>query len=361
MEENSPSYTDYIRKARRLQYTPFDQSKIYTSFASPDAHILIPLILGTYGVVVVTDVLAKDECDHHMEEIVGTVTKLSDGVSSHDLSTWTDERLMPQVKPGVFACGIGNSRPVWDVRTHPNVKDVYSLVYGTTDLVPSIEMINVRPPISPYHDPTKPDWAHTDNHKCDKCVQGQIVLSDTTACFVCSPKSHLICPKLVGFRRDHNINSDPEHRAEARKMVEAVGGAFQIPIIAPRGSIIIWLSSTLHSAKLMDEPTTPILPTPSDPWLGWRCVIYLAYRPRIDVKPVHIDGLRMALEKNLTTRHTGDFFKVKELSEYPDHEKYTDVIQRYYQQIVIEGHFPFPELTPVRTPELAYEIESMPE
>ncbi len=56
------------------------------------------------------------------------------------------------------------------------------------------------------------------------------------------------------------------------QMVLGVGGAFQVPVLAPRGSVILWLSSTLHSAKVQDPPGT--LDLPRGIWTDWRCVVY---------------------------------------------------------------------------------------
>jgi len=340
------SYLDHNKKSKAILSD--DLHELFVSSKIDDAGEQIPKILGKYGMVVVTDVLTNDECDFHTSQIVQTVTKLSDGVDHTDLSTWKDERLMPQVSPGVFNCGIGNSRAVWSVRLNPKVKQVYAQAYGTDDLISSVEMVNVKPPIEPFHDPTKNDWAHTDNHKLfDRCVQGQVVLSDTTAGPLCSPKSHLVCAALVGFRRKHNINSDPEAREEVKRMVESVDGKFQVPVIAPKGSVIMWLSSMLHSAKLMDRPAES---ETFDGWKGWRCVVYLAYRPRSDVDGEHMAHLKLAYEKNLTTRHTGDLFDTKNISDYPDHEKYTAKIHDIYQSVVIDGIFPIEELKQELTP-----------
>ena len=64
----------------------------------------------------------------------------------------------------------------------------------------------------------------------------------------------------------------PTRCPDLSQMVEDAGGAFQVPILAPRGSVILWLSSTLHSAKVQDPPGS--VPLPKSPWTDWRCVVY---------------------------------------------------------------------------------------
>ena len=45
-----------------------------------------------------------------------------------------------------------------------------------------------------------------------------------------------------------------------------------MPIFTAKGSMILWLSSTLHSAKIQSRPGT--LRLGSGPWTDWRMVVY---------------------------------------------------------------------------------------
>jgi hypothetical protein len=254
------SYVRRLRACRRRRdRLSADMRELRVSRLDPEAVDNIPQTLALYGVVVVTDVIPPGECDVHVRNIVNAITSISDGVDAsdpHDFSTWREDCLPPQTQPGVFACmGVGNTTAVWDVRLRPEVKQVFAAVYGTEALVTSNEMIHVKPPMPPFHDPTnRKDWAHTDNlGATDRCVQGQVVLTDTTASLVASPGSHRIASALTHFRRTHDINGDMGARAEAQRMVEEAGGRFQVPILAPKGSMIVFLSATLHSAKFVDR------------------------------------------------------------------------------------------------------------
>ena len=75
--------------------------------------------------------------------------------------------------------------------------------------------------------------------------------------------------------------------------VDVCGGSgeFQIPILSRKGSFIMWLSSTLHSAKLQDPPGT--IPLPAGPWRDWRCVVYVCLRPKDEVHDGHLKQLQV--------------------------------------------------------------------
>ena len=51
-------------------------------------------------------------------------------------------------------------------------------------------------------------------------------------------------------------------------MLTDIGGWYQIPIRAPKGSFIFWSSSTIHSSMLSSGPMND----PIDKWIGWRAV-----------------------------------------------------------------------------------------
>jgi hypothetical protein len=255
-------------------------------------------------------------------------------------------------------------------------------------------MIHVKPPMAPFHDPAGKDWAHTDNQGAtDRCVQGQVVLTDTTASLVASPCSHRIVSALTHFRRTHDINGDFCDRRAASAMVHEAGGRFQVPILAPKGSMIVFLSATLHSAKFLDggllpepepepEPAAgsgdmredvreeplgsggtdtvtdtdtgagvgadpaPRLgfgPDVSSPWIGWRCVVYVAFRPREGLPQSHLDKLRFAFSRSVITRHGGDeIFPIKDIDKFPC-PRFTPKITAQYLEWARTGLFPIPE------------------
>lgn len=69
------------------------------------------------------------------------------------------------------------------------------------------------------------------------------------------------------------------------------GETHSIPIIAKKGSLIIWTSSTIHCAQLQVEAKTP------------RCIVYVSYRPREELDKRTINRRKKAFEENRVTNH----------------------------------------------------------
>lgn len=158
------------------------------------------------------------------------------------------------------------------------------------------------------------DWPHldqTDRSDIYKCIQGQAVLTNTTASFVASPGSHLMYVNIMNKYKiplDYDTNwwkiscTDDVKISQIKKMVIDGGGKWQIPILAPAGSFIIWSSSLIHSARFATQLENPSL---TDKWLGWRCVVYVSYRPKEEYSEYDIMVRQEAYEDNLTTNHWG--------------------------------------------------------
>ena len=162
---------------------PFDRSAINVDFASPTFDADVGDVLRRYGVVVVTNVFAPEECDGYTERLVSAVEEMSDGFRRDKLKTWKPEVLPPMVRDGLFQCRLGNVRPAWEVRSDDRIRRVFAAAYSNLrgypvdDFVTSIDAVNVRPPVAPYHYPETRDWAHFDLTRWGKmyeCIQGQV-------------------------------------------------------------------------------------------------------------------------------------------------------------------------------------------
>ncbi len=283
------------------------------SSASPCLGEDLERIMREDGVVVVTDVLTPEECDLAMNEIVGAFEVLCPGVSRADPGTWLAADLPPQTRTGLFQAVIGNLQPVWRLRCDPRIACLFAYLYfrlsraaSPADLVVSGDGLNLRPNgAGPY---TARDWPHLDQTWGPpfRCFQGQAVLTTTTACLVASLGSHKVHAELLratgGIGPGDWRKFDQEQIGRARALVAASGGSWQVPILAPRGSIIIWASSVAHSARyqLAAEPADP-----GEPWKGWRGVVYLSYRPRSDYTKANLRTRVNALVANRVTNHWG--------------------------------------------------------
>lgn len=200
--------------------------------------------------------------------------------------------------------------------------------YEIDDFVTSIDAVNLHPPIGPYSaklgegDIDEKDWAHLDQtfRDCEKpserCVQGQVVLNDSSACFRCSPGSHRIFGDILDM---HGIDKgekgnwckfDSSSYPIIKSAIEEAGGQWQMPIRTKAGSVILWFSSTIHSAMHQSEDVEL---DEADPLSDWRAVVYVCYRPKYEVDAAHFTRLQRCFAENRLTNHWGSRMFGKQL------------------------------------------------
>jgi hypothetical protein len=293
-------------------------SEFTVSFNNPDLASKIGKSLKDYGVVIIEDVFALNECESFMTEMVDCLEKLSDGFDSKNYeSTWKEGNLPPMMRSGLFHGLMGNIPLVIEIRSSERVQKVFQAAYSelrgesVTEFVSSLDGINIRPPFKPFHDSSVKDWAHLDLSLKDQmfeCIQGQVVLTSTSASFLCSPKSHLVYEKILDIQGDGADLFFLTHEKYDKHtaVIESVGGVFQIPLYARPGSIILWLSSTVHSAKIQSDPEGFHLELLKGKWTNWRGVVYTCLRTKKEVSLEHMIGLQNAFDNNRLTNHYGD-------------------------------------------------------
>jgi uncharacterized membrane protein YgcG len=282
--------------------------------------------LREWGVAVVKDVFPADRCEAACEDLVSALETLSGGKFDrhHPNATWDPAYLPSMPRSGLMQAQVGFKGSQF--RGDPIVRALFRAAYSdlrgrpVTDTVSSLDGVNIRPPIAPFYDEYTEDWPHIDaSHKSfgdltRQCIQAQVVLSDTSAAFRCSPKSHLksdglMDPRYGGREQEGDwTRLKREHVKQFADEVRAIGGTYQTPVHTPRGSMIFWLSNTVHSAIVQrqragsaDAPA----PAPASPLANWRFIVYVCHVPRDEVDDEHIWRLHWAWENNRVTNHNG--------------------------------------------------------
>lgn len=278
------------------------------------------------GIAVINDVISKSDCDQYVSEIVNYFEKLGTGVKRNKAKeTWTDYNLPLQTRPGLFQALVSNIQTVWDIRSNGSIRRIFEILYGhirqekVTDFIVSNDGINVRPGgIGPFADETNEDddWPHVDQTIRENpllCIQGQAVLTNTTAAFRASLKSYKQFEKIMDFKNigygdtRNWLPINKMDRGEVKKYIEEVNGSWQTPIYVPAGSFIVWSSTTVHSAKLENKELRKnvTVKRKNDPWYGWRCVVYVCYRPLSDLTSDNLEIRKSIVENNRTSNHWG--------------------------------------------------------
>jgi hypothetical protein len=272
-------------------------------------------LLKEFGVCVIPDVFSTSECDSWMEKILSNIELLSGNeVDYNQPELWTEDKLPPQVRHGMYQKIINNIKPVWEIRRDPRMKGIFKQVYSelkeedVDEFVCSIDGVSIQPNNDQRPSGEK-DWPHCDQTERDdifKCIQGQVVLTNTQACFRATPGSHkhFIDIMKVANVPDNDGNfakfNDDQIETINERVVLPNNLPWQVPIRSNKGSVILWTSTTVHSSMSSRVKETP---TKDDPLKGWRGVVYVCYRPKSEFSMDQLKVLEDCLEGNRGTNH----------------------------------------------------------
>lgn len=313
------------------------KDKLYPTISinDPDFKNLLINSVKDYGVCVIENVLDDEESDSYTKEILDSFVDLGSGIDLSSIEeTWIPENLPPQTRTGLFQSLVTNTQPVWNLRSNENVRLIFKILYShfmkkeINDFYCSGDGINVNPPHLIAKSNSK-DWPHIDQ-TCDgifKCFQGQMVLTNTTASFVCTPKSHKFYNTIIKkLGKEYDISN---WLMFSNKEVDIIKNTilkncnWQIPILCKKGSFIVWTSTLIHSARLQQEFTKK----KGDIYHGWRCVVYICYRPKEDVEDEAFKIRWKLYEENRVSNHWGTKMFPKKY-RFHNRIKYNDVINR---------------------------------
>ena len=145
--------------------------------------------------------------------------------------------------PGIFGkgmCvfnGMGQSYFSWFLRTHPNIKSIYSSIYDTDDLITSMDGFS----LFVSNKQQSKSWNHIDQNPRNPIysIQGSYNYYPVTpkdAGFVVAPKSH----------KEFNMNV--EHKRNwIRLDKDSPWNEKVVKLCIPRNSFVLWNSRTIHA------------------------------------------------------------------------------------------------------------------
>ena len=258
--------------------------------------------LDENGYVVIPKVLSDEICDKYVEETVDWMCNLLP-LDKNDQKTWKTENMPSGPRFGMYQSIVSHCPVAWKLRefTYP----LFCSLYDTKELITSIDGASIMPPVK--HRTTK-DWPHIDQTISEEnmvCYQGQVVLTDTTASFRCTPKSHLKHQEIVNRFEIDKKNPWHKFTSEQEKELESEFNDWQIPIHVKKGSIILWRSTTIHSAQRVEDHTIYEKEKKNGLWDGWRCTFYICQRPKKDFTKRGLTTVKKAYENGRTTNHWG--------------------------------------------------------
>lgn len=265
-------------------------------------------IVDVYGVAILTDYFG----DHYADDLFASTKKwlidLNIGLTN-DLATWKTANMPLGPRYGMYQSIVSHCPDFWKLRE--DMAPIFSVLYGTTELMSSIDGASFYPGLGAPRNVKNSDWAHIDQTVSSDllCYQGQFVATDTSASFVATPGSslrHADVLRKCGIPKDAG-NWHKFTDTEVNKLISMFGDDYQLPILAPKGSVIIWDSRTIHSARYPDLGEN-----------SWRASFYVSMRPINTFSQRNMDTIKRAALEGRTTNHwgtklfgTGDRYKQK--------------------------------------------------
>jgi hypothetical protein len=287
-----------------------------------------------------------------------------------DRSNWK-EAFPIHNKAGIFAGPAGQTQVMWDLRQDPRIVNIFAQIWNTNDLIVSMDGLSFMCPPEIREGYFKP-WPHVDQailrlrdnvaHNNNPpigfvsesllksqpyTIQGQFLFEDSfdgDGGFYCIPKSHLrfteFAPELEVISATTPNNEIKEAKYKFIKgffdnITDETGNPYCMKhITAPRGSLILWDSRTVHwnQHASKDRPRR-------DPEKV-RMVGYLSYVPKARITEEGRIRRKEAFEKGVSTGHN---------PAYPELKYSKDRIGQEFEQYLEDGNYtqPIIHLTPL--------------
>ncbi len=295
--------------------------------------------LRAQGYVVIPNILTSAQCTSYKTRMWDWLEDLGLGTSRKDPDTWKAPTF-PMTQHGIIAYpSLSHTQFIWDVRTEPNVMDVFAKLWNTDDLLVGFCRASVY---LPQQTVATKDWLHIDQSSTEpnlECYQGAVNLADQkepdSAGFMVLPFSHLYHADFFKDTQKESKGDGYMHAPEDTAWFEQKDPRCKRTFVpVTEGSITLWDSRCVHwnrsfpksKASLSISNALPLANVPEG-----RYAIFVSMTPRTKVKdPKVIKRKREAFENRRSTNHWGHkvtYFPKKPHARWPkdiQHLKYID-------------------------------------
>jgi len=253
--------------------------------------------LREHGYAVVPGVISPDEAGVYYGRMWDWLESGKDGIKRGDRSTWTRGNIPNNLHGIIKAHECAYAQYVIDMRSDPRVIDIFSKIWGTSELLTSMDSINI---MIPKNDSSKPfsynPWWHVDqSYKKDgfTCVQGFINL------LPCGPDDG----GLMVMKDSHKLHKsffeafpdargkDDWYKFKTQDELDFFSGCERIKVCCMPGDMVLWDSRTVHYA------------TPPTSGASLRAAIYTSMEPASRASPKDLAKKRKAFNERRVTNH----------------------------------------------------------
>jgi hypothetical protein len=216
-----------------------------------------------YGVAVIPNVLTNNECVLYRNQIWDELKHVTQNrFDVNDSETWREfYNLYPLHSMLLQHFSLGHMQPLWDIRQHPKVGEVFEKIWNTPkeDLLVSFDGLSIHlPPEQTNRGWYRSEWFHTDqsSEKIGKrCIQGMVSLYDVNE----NDASLTVLEKSHNYHEDFFDHFDKDSGGDWYRLEEGEKEYFlekecnPYAIKATAGSVILWDSRTFHQGKEPDK------------------------------------------------------------------------------------------------------------
>ena len=287
--------------------------------------------LEELGYCVIPQILSVSETENLYERVWHEfIEKAWPNCRMDNRSNWK-EAFPLHNKRGIFAGPAGQIQVMWDLRQDPRIVDVFAYVWNTEDLIVSMDGLSLMCPPEiregyyefwPHVDQTvlrrKDGFAHSNHPPMGFVsesalstkpftIQGQFLFEDSfegDGGFYCIPKSHLRFEEFAPHVETIDVLevSSAERRAIRNAYFREFFGLDEgdycmKQITAPRGSLILWDSRTIHWNQHASKDRL------SSDQPKMRMIGYLCYVPKARLTDEGRAVRREAFEQGVATGH----------------------------------------------------------
>lgn len=218
--------------------------------------------LDKYGFVVINNVLDEETYTDLFAQFYLNWSNVATKFDFHDKTTWTPENCPMMWDIGMITgYGLAHARFQWELRTNPNVLDIWKRLHGTDELVVSFDGFSVF--LTPEQKTSM--WLHIDQNPKDPLysIQGAynfMPVGEEDAGFVVVPGSH----------RTFFVDVDEKHKFIPVNPYD-IHVDYAVKLLIPSNCFVLWNSKTLHANSGMSASKTPELN---------RVTSYICYFPK---------------------------------------------------------------------------------
>jgi len=260
--------------------------------------------LNDLGYVIIPNILNNEEIIYYRDSIWENLEYVSKNKFNHKNPTTWDafELFNPQYSMLLHHYSLGHMQPIWDLRQHPSIYNVFENIWSTpvNDLLVSFDGLSVLLPpevTNKGFNNVDDEWFHTDQSSKRigrHCIQSMITLYDindkdaTLSVLEGSHRHHqsfFIDKQITNYSDWYLLNNE-------QKNYFLNNGCKQINICAKAGSMILWDSRTFHQGKLVSIDRE---------FENFRMVVYISMMPRSTIRYPTLLKNRIKAFNNLRT------------------------------------------------------------